>query len=214
MIKLENIVKKFDQHPVLVNFSYVFEPGKFYAITGSSGSGKTTLLNIIGKLEKASSGQVFIDGKELSKLPEQKYFRDFVGYLFQNYGLIDNENIEQNLDLAFVGKKTRKADRQGQMREVLRKVNLSAGLKRKIFTLSGGEAQRVAIAKLLIKEPPIILADEPTASLDEKNTADIMNLILSMRSEQNVLIIATHNPRIWERADERVNLDELKESEK
>lgn len=206
MIELKNVTKNFGEHEILTGFSRCFEVGKSYGLVGASGSGKTTLLNIIGKLEKANAGQVLIDGKNLKAIKEQLYFRDYVGYLFQNYGLIDNETIEQNLALAFVGKKVRKAEQRKIMIDTLKKVNLSADLKRKIYSLSGGEAQRVAIAKVMIKNPPIVLADEPTASLDEKNGHEIIDLILSLLSEQSTVIIATHTPFVWEKMDELVQL--------
>ncbi len=206
MIELKNVTKNFGEHEILTDFSRCFEVGKSYGLVGASGSGKTTLLNIIGKLEKANAGQVLIDGKDLKAIKEQLYFRDYVGYLFQNYGLIDNETIEQNLALAFVGKKVRKAEQRKIMIDTLKKVNLSADLKRKIYSLSGGEAQRVAIAKVMIKNPPIVLADEPTASLDEKNGHEIIDLILSLLSEQSTVIIATHTPFVWEKMDELVQL--------
>lgn len=206
MIELKNITKYFGDHKILIDFSYRFETGKSYALVGNSGSGKTTLLNIIGKLEKINSGQVLIDGKDLKKIKEQFYFRDDIGYLFQNYGLIDNETIEHNLDLAFIGKKISKIDRQNIMIETLKKVNLIPDMKRKIYSLSGGEAQRVAIAKVMIKNPPIILTDEPTASLDEKNGREVIDLILSLLTESSTVIIATHSPFVWNKMDEQVHL--------
>ncbi|MFC4653340.1 putative bacteriocin export ABC transporter [Lactococcus nasutitermitis] len=208
MIELINITKKFDNHMIFEDFSYCFEAGKSYGLIGRSGCGKTTLLNIIGKLETADNGEVLINKKALKDIKEQKFFRDDVGYLFQNYGLIDNETIEQNLELAFVGKKMRKIERREMMLKVLKKVNLEADLKRKIFSLSGGEAQRVAIAKIMIKNPPIILADEPTASLDEKNGQEVIQLILNLKDEEKIIIIATHTPLVWEALDTLVELGE------
>ncbi|MGM9886913.1 MAG: putative bacteriocin export ABC transporter [Lactococcus sp.] len=206
MIELEDISKKIDDKIVLDHFEYQFEEGKSYALVGQSGSGKTTLLNIIGKLEKADGGSVKIDGKPLPQIREQVYFRDFVGYLFQNYGLIDNETIEQNLALAFVGKKVKKAEQRKIMIETLKKVNLEPDLKRKIYSLSGGEAQRGAIAKVMIKNPPLILADEPTASLDEENGREVVDLILSLLTGKSTVIVATHTPFVWEKMDEIVSL--------
>lgn len=206
MIEVKNIVKSFDEHIVLEDFSHRFEAGKAYGLVGASGSGKTTLLNIIGKLEKADSGQVLIDGRDLKKIKEQVYFRDDVGYLFQNYGLIDNESIEQNLELAFVGEKVGKSERRKIMLDTLQKVNLDPDLKRKIYSLSGGEAQRVAIAKVMIKNPPIILADEPTASLDKTNGHEVVRLILSLLDGNKTVIIATHTPYVMEAMDELVHL--------
>lgn len=211
MIELKDIVKKFDEKTVLEHFSAKFQKGKSYALTGTSGSGKTTLLNIIGKLENADKGDVIVDGKNLSEIPEQIYFRDYVGYLFQNYGLIDNETIAQNLMLAFVGKKMSKSEQKKQMLMALKKVKLTLDLTRKIYSLSGGEAQRVAIAKIILKRPSIILADEPTAALDEKNGYDVTKLILSLLDDKTTIIVATHNPSVWEMLDNRMVVNEGRE---
>ncbi|MGM9886757.1 MAG: putative bacteriocin export ABC transporter [Lactococcus sp.] len=206
MITLKNISKKFGEHEILNNFSHEFEAGKAYGLVGASGSGKTTLLNIIGKLEKSDVGEILIGERKLKDIKEQLYFRDVVGYLFQNYGLIDNETIEQNLALAFVGKKIKKSEQKKIMIQTLEKVNLAPDLKRKIYSLSGGEAQRVAIAKVMIKNPPLILADEPTASLDSANGKEVIELILGLLDKDKTIIIATHTPYVWERMNELVNL--------
>jgi putative ABC transport system ATP-binding protein len=206
MIVLENIEKQFGNTPIFSGFSCKFEKGKTYALTGPSGSGKTTLLNMIGKLENFQKGEILIDGIRLKAIKEKTFFKDYMSYLFQNHGLIDNKTVKENLDLAFVGKKLSKAAKQKRMEAVLKKVNLNIGLDRKIFTLSGGEAQRVALAKTILKDSPIILADEPTASLDAKNAADVMNLLLQMKNENRIIIIATHSKEIYENADEVVEI--------
>jgi putative ABC transport system ATP-binding protein len=120
--------------------------------------------------------------------------------------LIENESIAENLELAFTGKQINKAEKNKQMLSALTKVNLDLDLKRKIYSLSGGEAQRVAIAKIILKNPPIILADEPTASLDEANTREVLDLILNLLDEKKIIIIATHNPVVWESVDKIVEL--------
>jgi putative ABC transport system ATP-binding protein len=204
MIELNDIVKKFDEKTVFDHFSAQFDPGKSYALTGVSGSGKTTLLNIIGKLEKADKGEIWVNNQKLAQIPEQVYFRDYVGYLFQNYGLIDNETIAENLSLAFIGKKVKKSEQKSQMLKALQAVNLNLNLNRKIYSLSGGEAQRVAIAKLILKKPMIILADEPTAALDEENGREVMALILGLLDKATTLIVATHNPSVGDLLDERL----------
>ncbi|CFQ82952.1 ATP-binding cassette domain-containing protein [Streptococcus agalactiae] len=135
---------------------------------GESGSGKTTLLNIIGKLEAIDSGTILVNGINLNKIKEKDYFKNHLSYIFQNFGLIDNRTIQENLELAFVGKKITKNEKLFQMRMALKRVNLNIDLNRKIFSLSGGEAQRVAIAKTILKDSPIILADKPMASVDKK----------------------------------------------
>ncbi|WP_070046946.1 ATP-binding cassette domain-containing protein [Streptococcus agalactiae] len=126
------------------------------------------MLNIIGKLEAIDSGTILVNGINLNKIKEKDYFKNHLGYLFQNFGLIDNRTIQENLELAFLGKKITKNEKLSQMRMALKSVNLNIDLNRKIFSLSGGEAQRVAIAKTILKDSPIILADKPMASVDKK----------------------------------------------
>lgn len=126
------------------------------------------MLNIIGKLEAIDSGTILVNGINLNKIKEKDYFKNHLSYLFQNFGLIDNRTIQENLELAFLGKKITKNEKISQMRMALKSVNLNIDLNRKIFSLSGGEAQRVAIAKTILKDSPIILADKPMASVDKK----------------------------------------------
>lgn len=126
------------------------------------------MLNIIGKLEAIDSGTILVNGINLNKIKEKDYFKNHLSYLFQNFGLIDNRTIQENLELAFLGKKITKNEKFSQMRMALKSVNLNIDLNRKIFSLSGGEAQRVAIAKTILKDSPIILADKPMASVDKK----------------------------------------------
>ncbi|HEN0625353.1 ATP-binding cassette domain-containing protein [Streptococcus agalactiae] len=126
------------------------------------------MLNIIGKLEAIDSGTILVNGNNLNKIKEKDYFKNHLSYLFQNFGLIDNRTIQENLELAFLGKKITKNEKLSQMRMALKSVNLNIDLNRKIFSLSGGEAQRVAIAKTILKDSPIILADKPMASVDKK----------------------------------------------
>ncbi len=130
--------------------------------------------------------------------------------MFQNYGLIENKSIKENLDLAFIGQKLSKTSKIEKMKEALRQVNLTLDLSRKIFTLSGGESQRVAIAKIILKDSPIILADEPTASLDETNSQEIMELILKLQTKEKIIIISTHNPNVYQMLDEIINVEEYK----
>ena len=140
--------------------------------------------------------------ERLRKIKEKSYFKDFVSYVFQNYGLIENRSIKDNLELAFIGKKLSRKDKEEQMCEALKKVHLQLDLNRKIYSLSAGEAQRVAIAKVMLKDSPIVLADEPTASLDEKNSREIIDLILGLQNEKRIIIIATHDKSVYERLDE------------
>ena len=206
MFELTNITKEFLHRKVFDNFKLTFEAGKVYAIIGQSGSGKTTLLNIIAKLE-SYEGSIRYEGKELSKIKKHSYFLNDLSYLFQNFGLIENETIDKNLDLGLINQKLSKKTKQEKKLETLAQVNVAyLKLNQKIYELSGGEAQRVALAKAILKDSPVILADEPTAALDSENSEEVMKLLLSMKNENRIIIIATHNPAIWKMADEVVEL--------
>ncbi|KLK95518.1 ABC transporter ATP-binding protein [Lactococcus lactis subsp. lactis] len=206
MFELTNITKEFLHRKVFDNFKLNFEAGKVYAIIGQSGSGKTTLLNMIAKLE-SYEGSIRYEGKELSKIKKHSYFLNDLSYLFQNFGLIENETIDKNLDLGLINQKLSKKTKQEKKLETLAQVNVAyLKLNQKIYELSGGEAQRVALAKAILKDSPVILADEPTAALDSENSEEVMKLLLSMKNENRIIIIATHNPAIWKMADEVVEL--------
>lgn len=214
MISLKMIDKKFGQRRIFDDFSMDFQPGKTSALIGRSGSGKTTLLNMIGKLEPYDSGEIMIGDKPLQQIKSEEYFRDYMGYLFQNLGLLDNESIEANLELGLVGQKIGEDEKKALFKQVLKEVGLSyLDLDSLIYTLSGGESQRISIAKLILKKPKILLADEPTASLDPKTSAEIIKLLLSMKSPERVIIIATHSPEIWAQVDEVIGLTDFDNDE-
>ncbi|HEM4415723.1 ABC transporter ATP-binding protein [Streptococcus suis] len=210
MIEIRNLQKQFSNRMILEKINLTFEDGKIYALIGKSGSGKSTLLNIIVKLIPYEDGVVEYGGKDIKKINEHIFYRDYLGYLFQHFGLIENESIGQNLELGFIGQKLSKKDKLVRKLEVLEKVNLShLTLDQKIYELSGGEAQRVALAKIFLKNPPLILADEPTASLDPVNSQEVIELLTSLKTEDKIIIIATHNPAVWEKADVVVRMEDL-----
>lgn len=210
MITITNLTKKFEDRVLFSNTNLVFETGKVYALIGASGSGKTTLLNILAKLENYDEGDILYNGRPLESIKSNQFFRDELGYLFQNFGLLDSQTIQENLDLGLIGRKLSKAEKTALQKEVLKQVNLDyLELDQKIFALSGGEAQRVALAKIILKDPPLILADEPTAALDPDSSAEIMSMVLGLRNENRIIIIATHNPIIWNLADEIIKVHDI-----
>ena len=211
MIEIRNLSKSFGDRNLFNNINIDFYDNKTYSIVGESGSGKTTLLNIIAKLEEKDRGTIVYNSADLDKIDDHRFFRDYLGYLFQNLGLIESESVDYNLDLAFVGKKLKKSEKLRLKKEALDKVNLShINLGTKVYTLSGGESQRVALSKLILKDPPIILADEPTASVDPANAGEILNILLGMKRKDRIIIIATHSKDIWQATDEVISIDELK----
>ncbi|WP_311515526.1 ABC transporter ATP-binding protein [uncultured Streptococcus sp.] len=210
MIELKNISKKFGSRQLFSDTNLHFEGGKIYALIGTSGCGKTTLLNMIGRLEPYDKGQIIYDGTSLKDIKPSVFFRDYLGYLFQDFGLIESQTVKENLNLGLVGKKLKEKEKISLMKQALNRVNLSyLDLKQPIFELSGGEAQRVALAKIILKDPPLILADEPTASLDPKNSEELLSILESLKNPNRIIIIATHNPLIWEQVDQVIRVTDL-----
>lgn len=207
MIKIHQLTKTFGDRTVFSNLNLNFDAGKVYALIGNSGCGKTTLLNMLAKLEPYDQGSIQYKGKDLRKIKPTNYFRNELGYLFQNFGLIDNKTVSENLDLGLIGHKLDKQKKRETKEEVLDRVGLSyIQLDQKVYELSGGEAQRVALAKIILKDPPLILADELTAALDPETSQEIMDLLLTLKNKERLIIIATHNPTIWKQADQVVSL--------
>lgn len=208
MIEMHNIKKAYDSHIVFDEVSLSIQAGDRVAIIGKSGSGKSTLLNMIGLLDKPTSGTYFLDGKEnigIHSSTARKVLRDKIGYLFQNYALLDNETVETNMKIAM--RYGKYEDKQASISEALNLVGLKATEKRKIHTLSGGEQQRVALARLLLKPCSLILADEPTGNLDEDNTEIIMNLLLSLSEKGKTVVMVTHNQSLLHHFNKVINLD-------
>ncbi|AEH56892.1 ABC transporter ATP-binding protein [Streptococcus parasanguinis] len=207
MIKIHQLTKTFGDRTVFSDLNLNFDAGKVYALIGNSGCGKTTLLNMVAKLEPYDQGSIQYKGKDLRKIKPTNYFRNELGYLFQNFGLIDNNTVSENLDLGLIGHKLDKQKKRETKEEVLDRVGLSyIQLDQKVYELSGGEAQRVALAKIILKDPPLILADELTAALDPETSQEIMDLLLTLKNKERLIIIATHNPTIWKQADQVVSL--------
>ncbi|HIH7684384.1 TPA: ABC transporter ATP-binding protein [Staphylococcus aureus] len=207
MIKLENVFVKKGNKNILDGCNFNFEKGKSYALFGESGAGKSTLLNIIAGFEDVSQGSIYIEDKLLKKKVD--FYRYTLGYLFQNFALLENQTISQNLDLALKFKKNKK-DNMNLKKEVLKKVGLDLDIKRIVSSLSGGEQQRVALARLILKDPKIILADEPTGSLDTKNGKIVIDLLLKLLDENKTMIVVTHDLELAKRFDVIVNISELR----
>ena len=201
-IDLLNVSKSFGSKKIFTDLNLKFESGKSYALIGGSGSGKSTLLNIIGRLEKIDSGNVLVDKQDIWKIKERTFFKNTVGYVFQNYSLIDNKTVYDNLKLITKDKKT--------ITDVLEKVGLSSDyLHQKIYELSGGQAQRVAIARMLMKPRKIILADEPTGALDGEIGKEIIRLLLNEIAEDKYVIIATHDPAVYNEVDVIIDMKDI-----
>ncbi|WP_247931505.1 ABC transporter ATP-binding protein [Streptococcus oralis] len=210
MIELQHIWKQFGSRIIFSDLNLNFQSGMVYALIGDSGCGKTTLLNMLAKLETFDKGEIVYKGKSLTSIKNEEFYRNELGYLFQNFGLLESQTIRENLELGLIGKKqNKKQEKERLLLQALQAVRLDyLSLNQKIYELSGGEAQRVALAKIILKNPPLVLADEPTASLDPKNSKEIMEILLELRNANRTIIIATHNPSIWKMADQVIHLSQ------
>ncbi len=202
MVEIRNLYKSFGEHIVFKDFSLTIKDNEFVAIMGKTGAGKTTILNMIGSLEPFDSGKIIVDGIDISKKKNQRdYLRRTVGFLFQNLALIDKKSVRQNLKIIKKKYRTSISDEKA-----LELVGLRDKQKRKVYTLSGGEQQRVAIARLMIKNCKLILADEPTGSLDSDTGKKVMKLFEKFIEQGKTVIIVTHDPKVAEQCDRIIEI--------
>lgn len=188
MIEIKNLCKRFDDKILFDNYNLTINDGDFVIFSGVSGCGKTTLLNMIGSIEQPDSGSIIVNGTDvLGKGKQRKYLETEVGFLFQNFALVDNMTVRQNLEM--VPKKNRE---NITFEEALDYVSLKDVLDTKVYKLSGGEQQRVALARLIIKKCSLILADEPTGSLDKANAEKVIRILQKLNKEGKTVIVVTH----------------------
>ena len=192
MIELKNVCKKFGDHVIFENYNLKIDDGEFIILSGDSGCGKTTLLNIIGGLEKPDDGKVLVNGLDVyNKKNQLELYRHVYGFLFQNFGLIENKTVRENLSIF------KKSALSGvSIDEALSYVGLSGKSDSVVYELSGGEQQRIALARLLIKKCSIILADEPTGSLDKNNAETVLSLLDGLNRDGKTIVLVTHDEKI------------------
>ena len=210
MLKLANITKNYKSGDEVVKalkgINLEFRSNEFVSILGPSGCGKTTLLNIIGGLDRYTSGDLIINGKSTKEFKDRDWdaYRNYsVGFVFQNYNLIPHQSVLSNVELALTLSGVSREERKKRAIEALEKVGLKEQIHKRPNQLSGGQMQRVAIARALVNDPDIILADEPTGALDTKTSVQIMELLKSI-SKDKLIIMVTHNPTLAEKYSTRV----------
>lgn len=201
MIKTENLTKIYysgkTKVEALKDVSLEIEDRKCTLIQGPSGSGKTTLLNIIGCLTKPTRGRIWIDGREIAHFPDQFLTgmrRERIGFIFQQFNLLSGYTVLQNVGMPLVPLGISEKRRDERALEILRKLNLENRADFRINELSGGEQQRISIARALINEPQILLADEPNSNIDQKTSLLILDIFKGLKKAGKTLIIATHDP--------------------
>lgn len=194
--------KLFEKRIVFENVDFSLKEGASYAIVGKSGVGKTTFLNILGGLENPTSGKVLIDDVEVNEKNLPNLRRVKFGFIFQNFGLIDNETVRENLLIGLANQNLSQYEKDVAIKKVLKELDLgNLELNQKIYTLSGGEQQRVALARIILKKAKIIFADEPTGSLDSENSNLILRHLLTDFGRDATILIATHSPEVWQKCD-------------
>ena len=206
VVSLVDVVKTYvmgdNEVRALRGVSFDIEQGEFVSIMGPSGSGKSTCMNMIGCLDRPTSGIVKINGRETAKMNEKELSvlrNQTIGFVFQQYHLISSMNVIENVMLPLKYQKVEKSLRYKRAEEVLEAVGLAKRIHHKPNELSGGQKQRVAIARAMITKPKILLADEPTGALDSETGKQVMEMFRRINSEQNTtVIIVTHDPRIGE----------------
>lgn len=196
MIKIKDLYKEYNK-VIFDDFNLEIKEGQFVLFSGESGKGKSTLLNIIGMLDSDYGGDIEILGHENPQIDSKVgrlLLNNDISYLFQNFGLMDNKTIYENLAIISKIRSLSKKEKQKAIKEVLEKVNLQMSVDSPIYELSGGEQQRVAIAKVILKSPKLILCDEPTGSLDKVNANSIMQILTDLNRQGSTIVIASHDP--------------------
>jgi len=210
--------------PALRGIDLAIRSGEFTAVVGPSGSGKTTLLNIVSGLDRPSEGRVWLDGRLISAMSGAElsdFRRDHIGFIFQAYNLIPVLKVEENVEYIMLLQGVPKAERRKRVDDILRDIGLEGFADRFPARLSGGQQQRVAIARAMVSRPLMILADEPTANLDSKTGADLLDMMRRLNEERSMtFVFSTHDRMIMDKArrvvvikDGRVDRDEVREGE-
>lgn len=211
IVELRGVTKQFKEKTIFKNFNFAAFKGESICITGKSGSGKSTVLNMIGLIDNDYRGKLYIEGKEVKGINSRNAIyirRNQIDYLFQNYALVDEETVEQNLLTAIYFQKQSQRSKRKMIQKVLTSVGLTDKQNKKIYTLSGGEQQRVSIARAMLRNNPILLADELTGSLDEQTRDEILKLLEPMKDDPNkTLIFVSHDQVVANWCDRIVHMD-------
>jgi len=213
MIVFQNVTKSFGSINALDNVSFEIKPGEFVFLTGSSGAGKTTILKMILREMLPDSGKVFFDDKNITEISNHDvpFLRQQMGIVFQDFKVLSERTISENVEVALAVSNTPQEEWSKRVNHVLKLVGLSSRAKLFPSQLSGGELQRVSLARALVINPKLILADEPTGNLDWKTAEGIMELLEKINKEGKTIIMATHHEGIIKHAKHRIiNLDDGK----
>jgi len=214
VLQLTNVIKEYPGEPpvrAVDNITLTIEAGDAVAIVGPSGSGKSTLLNLMGALDRPTSGTVELDGADVSRLSDRKLSAlrgRALGFVFQRFMLLDALDAVENVATALLYRGTSAAERRRRAIDALEQVGLGHRLDHRPSRLSGGEQQRVAVARAIVGEPALILADEPTGNLDSKTSEEILGLLLELNAAGNTVVVITHDLNVANRLPRRVHFQD------
>jgi putative ABC transport system ATP-binding protein len=213
MIDLQNITRLYRADEIettaLHNITLAIGRGEFVAIMGPSGCGKSTLLNILGTIDRPTSGAYLFDGEDLARLNEVKLARhraQHLGFIFQSFNLVDDLTIQENIELGLLYRKDRKGSRRKAVEAAMDRVGIAHRARHFPHQLSGGQQQRAAIARAIVGEPDLILADEPTGNLDTENGAQVMDILRGLNKAGATIIMVTHSPSHADPASRRIDI--------
>lgn len=213
VIELEEIRKTYrigsSEYPVLKGINLLVEAGEFIALMGPSGSGKSTLLNIVGCLDRPTSGHFMLLGQDISQTSDDELARlrrEELGFIFQTFNLIGRISVLKNVEVPLMLRNVPRVERRARAQKLLEDMNIADRADFNPPNISGGERQRVAIARALANDPKIIIADEPTGNLDLKNSNEVMKILTSLNRDGRTIIMVTHNPEITENCSRVIRL--------
>lgn len=210
MLEIKGLSKRYENRVLFEDFNLEVNDGEFVIIVGESGAGKTTLLNMIGGLEEVSGGTIAFNGKRISgKMNDREFYGKTVGFLFQSFGLLEEETVYRNLTLVPVRNRSTIS-----LEEAMHRTGIADLRDQKVFRLSGGEQQRVALCRLIIKQCDLILADEPTGNLDPENSRKVMSILREICALGKTVIVVTHDVRLIQEGDRVITVERCNEINK
>ena len=199
LVRARGLTRRRGPRTLWDDLTFDVAPGASVAVTGPSGSGKTSLLSCLGLLERVEAGTLELAGADvtrISRATRRSLFRGTVGHLFQNYALVEDWTVAANVDVAFIGERTARGARVERREAALERVGLGGYDRRRAHSLSGGEQQRVALARLIVRAPRVVIADEPSAALDSDNVDVVLGVLDDLRVAGSALVVATHDDRV------------------
>ena len=210
MLEIKGLSKRYENRVLFEDFNLEVNDGEFVIIVGESGAGKTTLLNMIGGLEEVSGGTIAFNGKRISgKMNDREFYGKTVGFLFQSFGLLEEETVYRNLTLVPVRNRSTIS-----IEEAMHRTGIADLRDQKVVRLSGGEQQRVALCRLIIKQCDLILADEPTGNLDPENSRKVMSILREICALGKTVIVVTHDVRLIQEGDRVITVERCNEINK